>query len=164
MSDPYRVLMLCTGNICRSPTAEVVLRAKLEARGLGERVTVDSAGTSDWHVGQAPTELACRLAAARGYDLQDLRSRQVLTSDLYEVDLVLGMDRRNLASLAHIGSEVASARVSLFLAPLIEENGDGPEEVPDPYGLAESDYAYSLTLIERGADAWVERLEAWLAP
>ena len=97
-----RVLMVCLGNICRSPTAEGVLRAKLEAAGLGARVQVDSAGTGGWHVGDPPDGRAQKHAAKRGYDLSRLRGRKVAEADFIEFDFLLAMDEANLADLERL--------------------------------------------------------------
>lgn len=94
-----RVLFVCLGNICRSPTAEGVLRGKLEQAGLADRVEVDSAGTAGWHIGKAPDPRTCQAAAKRGYDLSALRARQVSAEDFQRFDLVLAMDHSNLRDL-----------------------------------------------------------------
>jgi protein-tyrosine phosphatase len=95
----YTVLMICTGNICRSPTAEGVFRALVRKAGLDHRIHVDSAGTHDYHVGSPPDERSCRHAALRGYDLSDLRARQVHARDFERFDLILAMDWQNLMLL-----------------------------------------------------------------
>ena len=95
----FSVLMVCTGNICRSPTAEIVLRRQLQQAGLADRVKVASAGTHDYHVGSPPDERSCHHAALRGYDLSRLRARQVGPLDFERFDLILAMDRENLALL-----------------------------------------------------------------
>ena len=99
MARRYSVLMVCTGNICRSPTAEGVLRHKVRAAGLADRVHIDSAGTHDFHVGSPPDERSCHHASLRGYDLSDQRARQVSAADFERFDLILAMDWNNLALL-----------------------------------------------------------------
>ncbi|WP_225721647.1 low molecular weight protein-tyrosine-phosphatase [Candidatus Vallotiella sp. (ex Adelges kitamiensis)] len=93
------LLFVCLGNICRSPTAEAVMRAKVHAAGLTKRIYLDSAGTGDWYVGAAPDPRACRAAISRGYTLDALRVRQVRASDFLRFDLLLPMDYDNDAEL-----------------------------------------------------------------
>lgn len=93
------VLFVCTGNICRSPTAEGVFLSLVRQAGLGDRVHVDSAGTHDYHVGEPPDERSCRHAQLRGYDLTPLRARQVDALDFARFDLILGMDWDHMALL-----------------------------------------------------------------
>jgi low molecular weight protein-tyrosine phosphatase len=95
----YSVLMVCMGNICRSPTAEGVLRHLVREAGLEEAIHIDSAGTLDYHVGSPPDERSCAHARRRGYDLSRLRARQVEALDFERFDLILAMDRRNLEEL-----------------------------------------------------------------
>src|SRR5690242_293212 len=97
--QPLKVLFVCLGNICRSPTAEGVFRQQLQEAGLERDVLVDSAGTGDYHVGEPPDERACEAAARRGYDLTPLRARQVKRDDFVKFDYVLAMDMDNLRSL-----------------------------------------------------------------
>lgn len=121
-----RVLFVCLGNICRSPTAEGILRGL-----MGDaNVEVDSAGTSNWHVGGPPDTRAQATALQRGYDLSGLRARQVTAQDFHDFDLILAMDRENLADLAALRPPNARARLELFLdyAP-----GQPLRDVPDPY-------------------------------
>ena len=103
------VLIVCTGNICRSPTAEGVLRHKLAEQGLHERVRVDSAGLGDGHVGDPPERRAVARAGLRGYDLSALRARQFTTRDYYDFDLILGMDRGHMAALTRKMRRTASS-------------------------------------------------------
>jgi protein-tyrosine phosphatase len=118
-----RVLMVCLGNICRSPTAEAVLRERLCRHGLQGQVEVDSAGTGAWHVGCAPDARSQRHARHRGYDLSRLRARQVVEADFHRFDLVLAMDEDNLADLERLKPGGGTAELRLFAA----------NEVPDPY-------------------------------
>jgi protein-tyrosine phosphatase len=148
-----RVLMVCLGNICRSPTAEAVLRAKLEAAGLGERVVVDSAGTGDWHIGSPPDARSQRHAAKRGYDLSSLRGRQVAEADFHRFDLMLAMDQDNLADLRRLAPEGASRAELLLFAHV---------EVPDPYTGGEAGFERVLDLVETAGDVWVKNLAARL--
>ena len=139
-----RILIVCTGNICRSPTAEALLRHHLEQAGLGDRVLVDSAGTEDWNVGSVPSALAIELAAARGYDLSGLRARQISKRDFQTFDLILGLDQGHIERLNRSRPDDCAAQIML----LMECGGVEPLEVPDPYFGGKEDYAYSLDLIE----------------
>ena len=107
--------MVCMGNICRSPTAEGVLRAQLERAGLGRAVLVDSAGTIGSHAGEAPDARAIRHAAARGYDLSALRARAVQAADFERFDWLLAMDENNLDWLRKRAPAAAAERCALFL-------------------------------------------------
>jgi protein-tyrosine phosphatase len=143
LPQPSHILCVCLGNICRSPTAEVVLRAALPA------LEVDSAGTGGWHIGKPPYGPMQAAARARGYDLSPLRARQVSRADFDTFDLILAMDRDTLADLRAMAPE-GGARLALFLDPL------GGGDVPDPYYTRDFDGA--LRLIEQAAKAWAARL------
>ena len=115
--EPYRVCLVCLGNICRSPMAETVLRAELDAAGLGGAVIVDSAGTGDWHVGGAIDQGALAALASRGFDgsgPQTHRARQFQPSWLARRDLILAMDARNLADLRRMAKGRGDDRIRLF--------------------------------------------------
>jgi protein-tyrosine phosphatase len=148
-----RVLFVCLGNICRSPMAEGVLRVK--AQGAGLALDVASAGTGDWHVGEAPDLQAQEAAAARGYDISALRGRQVTRTDFSRFDYLLAMDRKNLAHLQRLTPTSFNGTLRLFLdyAP------DAPlREVPDPYFGGEDGFAPVLDLIEEAADGLIRHL------
>jgi protein-tyrosine phosphatase len=147
------VLMVCLGNICRSPTAEAVLRAKLEAAGLAHRVSVDSAGTGDWHIGNPPDPRSQRHAAKRGYDLSALRGRQVAEADFHRFDLILAMDENNLADLQRLAPD-GGHRAELRLFAHVE--------VPDPYTGGAEGFERVLDLVETTSDIWVKNLAARL--
>jgi protein-tyrosine phosphatase len=143
------VLMVCTGNICRSPSAEAVLRHHVAAAGLADRITVDSAGTQDYHRGEPPSRLAVDCAEARGYDLSPLRARQVQSEDLLRFDLILAMDRGHLGRLAGMGPDGRSGKIRLFMDFAPDDiRADAAGEVPDPYDGDRQDYEHSLDLIE----------------
>jgi len=143
-----RILFVCLGNICRSPTAEAVVRALAarEAPELG--LEVDSAGTAGYHVGEPPDPRMRAAAARRGYDLEALRARIVEPGDFERFDLILAMDRENLAVLHRRVPEQARERVRLFLefSPQRE-----PEEVPDPYYGGPNGFEEVLDLVEATA-------------
>jgi len=151
----FRVLLVCMGNICRSPTAEAVLRQYIRNNRLGDRVEVDSAGTHGYHVGEAPDARTQRAAMARGYDMSQLRARKVARQDLDYFDLILAMDRINLDNLQRMATPEQLGKIALFMdyARNFED-----EEVPDPYyGLG---YGFDLVLdmVEDAAQGVVESL------
>ena len=139
-----RVLFVCLGNICRSPTAEGVLRHQLQIAGLAERVHVASAGTGDWHVGKAPDSRTCKAALARGYDLSAQRAQQVKAAHFAEYDLILAMDESNLGHLRTLRPHTAKGELDLFL----RRYGAALDEVPDPYYGGADGFEQVLDLIE----------------
>jgi protein-tyrosine phosphatase len=145
------VLLVCMGNICRSPTAEAVLRSKLEQAGLASRVRVDSAGTHAYHVGEPPDRRARAVAASRGYDAERLRARQLEEGDR-SFDLILAMDRANLRLARRVVGDDHPG-LGLFL-----DDERGAREVPDPYGATPDAFERVLDLIEGGAAAWVDTI------
>jgi len=150
-----RVLFVCLGNICRSPTAEGVLRALLEREGRGLSVRVDSAGTGDWHVGEPPDHRTRAVARSRGFDLEALRARQVCAQDFELFDLILAMDRQNLAVLEQLRPDGSRAQLALFLEHALPESE--LREVPDPYEGQTRDFEQVLELIVTGSRALIER-------
>lgn len=140
-----RILCVCLGNICRSPSAQAVLQSLLP----GARI--DSAGTGGWHAGDPPYPPAIRAAAARGYDLSAQRARQVTGEDFDRFDLILAMDRRNLADLQAMAPSGSHATLALFM----EHAKTGPRDVPDPYYTR--DFEAALDIIETGARAWADQ-------
>jgi len=153
-----RVLFVCLGNICRSPTAEGVLRQKLREAGLEGRIQVDSAGTGDWHVGKAPDSRTRQAALRRGYDLSALRARQVVAADFQRFDLVLAMDQNNLAHLQRLQPQGESAELDLFL----RRYQLTLDEVPDPYYGGEEGFEQVLDLLEQACDALLIELRGRL--
>jgi protein-tyrosine phosphatase len=151
-----RVLFVCLGNICRSPTAEGVFRhlAKTEAPQL--EVEVDSAGTADYHIGAAPDLRSQRAALHRGIDISGLRGRQVKADDFARFDLILAMDQENLGELQALQPRNARAQLKLFMdyAP-----GQGTE-VPDPYYGDAAAFEKVLDLTEAAARGLLAALQA----
>ncbi len=145
---PVRVLFVCTGNICRSPTAEGVFRGLVAAENLHRHVLVDSAGTHDYHVGEEPDRRSVQAAAKRGYDLTGLRARQIASSDFAQFDYVLAMDRGHHSILGTMAPPEHRPRVSMFLDFSPNYNG---HEVPDPYFGGGQGFELVLDLIEDGA-------------
>ncbi|MFO1317180.1 MAG: low molecular weight protein-tyrosine-phosphatase [Burkholderiales bacterium] len=150
-----RVLFVCMGNICRSPTAEAVFRAAAARAGLGRRVEIDSAGTIEWHAGNPPDYRAIAHAARRGYDLTPLRARQVTAADFGRFHWILAMDRANLTHLEALRPAGFGGHLGLFLdlAPQL-----GVREVPDPYDEGPEAFEHMLDLIERASEAFTARL------
>lgn len=143
-----RVLFVCLGNICRSPTAEAVFREFLRREAPGLAVEVDSAGTHAYHAGSAPDERAIAAAARRGFDLAPLRARVVTTADFERFDLVLAMDEQNYHQLRRMAPEPQRDRVRLFLdfAPQLQRR-----DVPDPYYGGATGFEEVLDLVEEAA-------------
>ena len=154
-----KVLFVCMGNICRSPTAEGVLRHFLQKKKLDGRVEVDSAGTHGYHVGEAPDQRTQRAAASRGYDLSDMRARKVAPQDLDYFDLILAMDNNNLEVLKRICPPEKYDRLGLFMS--YSKNFDD-DEVPDPYYGLGHGFDLVLDMVEDAANGLIETLEARL--
>lgn len=152
----FRVLMVCMGNICRSPTAEGVVRQYIKNNRLGDVVEVDSAGTHGYHVGEAPDSRTQRAASARGYNLSQLRARKVARQDLDYFDLILAMDKSNLDNLRRMAPPEAQERIRLFMD--YAKNFDD-DEVPDPYYGLGHGFDLVLDMIEDGAQGLVEDLK-----
>jgi protein-tyrosine phosphatase len=152
---PYRVCLVCLGNICRSPMAETVLRAELAAAGLDGAVVLDSAGTGDWHVGDAMDPGARAALASRGHDGSAHRARQFQPSWLPRRDLILAMDARNLADLRRMARGQDAYRIRLF-----SEVGGLAEvrDIPDPWGGGTDEFGHVLDLLGAAAPVIVARL------
>ncbi|GHE22564.1 low molecular weight protein-tyrosine-phosphatase [Halomonas urumqiensis] len=153
-----RVLFVCLGNICRSPTAEGVFRRLLDEHGLASRVAVDSCGIGPWHVGKSPDPRACEAAARRGVDLSGLRARQLADEDFVVFDYVLAMDHDNLATIRERLPHDCQAHVGLFLAFAGQQN----REVPDPYFGGEDGFDEVFDLIEAASRGLLVDIQARL--
>lgn len=140
---PKHILFVCLGNICRSPAAEGVLKHQLQQRGLGDKVRVDSAGTSGYHINELPDKRMRTAAAARGIEL-DSRSRMVTEHDLIDFDLIIAMDRANYRELMKLGP--GAAKKVRMLSDYLDENW--PREVPDPYFGGDEGFEQVLDMLE----------------
>ena len=147
-TPPVRVLMVCLGNICRSPTAEAMLRQQVHAAGLDGRVEVDSAGTADYHVDSPPDRRAVAHGERRGLALKHLRGRQVSPADFARFDYILAMDDDNLADLRRIRPAGSTAQLGLLMA---WAPAAGAREVPDPYAGGAEDFERVLDLTAAAA-------------
>ncbi|MEQ9811710.1 MAG: low molecular weight protein-tyrosine-phosphatase [Azospirillaceae bacterium] len=153
-----RVLFVCSGNICRSPTAEGVFRALATDEGWPAAVLADSAGTNDYHIGDPPDPRAIAHAAGRGIDIAALRARQVAPEDFGRFDLIVAMDRghaRQLEALRRRHAGPHTAEIVLLLDFVEDKEG---RDVPDPYYGGEREFARALDLIERGVAGLVAHL------
>lgn len=153
-NSTQRVLFVCLGNICRSPTGEGVLRALLAEHGLDGRIEVESAGTSAYHVGEPADARMQQAAGRRGYELTS-RARQAVQDDFHRFDLIVAMDRTNrddLAALAPAGARAELRLFSDFLPP------GSPADVPDPYYGGPEGFDRVLDLVEEGAEGIIEHL------
>lgn len=145
---PCKVLFVCTGNICRSPTAEGVFKAMAEMQRLSDAVIADSAGTHDYHVGQPPDRRAIAAAARRGYDISQLRARLFSRRDFESFDYLLAMDREHLVQLRRWAPGAHAAKPRLFLDFSRLDPGG---EVPDPYYGGPQGFERVLDLVEDAA-------------
>jgi protein-tyrosine phosphatase len=152
-----RLLFVCLGNICRSPAAEGVLRA-IAARELPElALTIDSAGTAGYHLGEPPDRRMREAASRRGYDISRLRARVVEPADFERFDLILAMDRQNLSALERRAPGHARPRIRLFLQYAPET---GVTEVPDPYYGGGNGFEHVLDLLEAASHGLCAALRA----
>lgn len=159
-ASPYRIAVVCLGNICRSPMAHVVLEEKLAQAGLADRVEVVSAGTGGWHVDGPMDRRAAAALAAAGYDGSRHRASQFAPHWHDESDLVLAMDASNHADLSDIG-EAEPGRLRMF-RDFDPRAGDADRDVPDPYYGGDDGFTDVLTTVERTSDALVAALERHL--
>ncbi|OQX39362.1 MAG: phosphotyrosine protein phosphatase [Oceanospirillales bacterium LUC14_002_19_P2] len=150
-----RILFVCLGNICRSPTAQVVFERVVEQAGLSDQITVDSAGTSACHAGETPDKRAIDAASHRGYRMSHIRSRQVRAEDFDRFDLVLAMDKANLQALLSCCPASSQYKVRLFL----DYEGSVQAEVPDPYYGGKDGFETVLDLIEEASQALLSSLK-----
>ncbi len=163
---PYRICLVCMGNICRSPMAEVVLRDRLAAAGLADRVEVDSAGTGGWHVGDAADARALATLRGAGYDGSAHRARQFAAEWLASRDLVLALDTDNLAVLRRLAAEAGAPRAVTARLHLLREwdpQAGGDLSVPDPYYGGDAGFREVLAVVERSVDGLVRDLAGRLA-
>jgi protein-tyrosine phosphatase len=151
-----KVLFVCTGNICRSPTAEGVFRHVVATAGLADRIACESAGTHDYHVGEAPDPRTQRAAAGRGYSLCELRARQVSHRDFEAFEYVLAMDETHLRLLERLCPPQHAHKLKLFM-----EFGPNPKvrEVPDPYYGGAEGFEHVLDLVEQAARGLLDHLK-----
>jgi low molecular weight protein-tyrosine phosphatase len=148
-----RIMFVCTGNICRSPTAEGVFRKLVAEAGLADRVTIASAGTQGYHEGEPPDERSQAAALNRAVDISAQRARKVRRADFQDFDLILAMDRSHYRALRGMAPPSAAERVRLFLdyAPDL-----GLKDVPDPYYGGPDGFEDVLDMIETAAEALLE--------
>lgn len=151
-----RILFVCLGNICRSPTAEAVFTQQLRETELATEITVDSCGTGAWHVGHSPDQRTIEAAAKRGYDLTELRARKLVAEDFKRFDYILAMDTRNLADILKKAPSDFPGKIQLFLDYAPESN---VIEVPDPYYGGDQGFERVLDLVEYASQGLLKALK-----
>ena len=149
-----KILLVCLGNICRSPTAHGVLEAKLKQQGT-HNITVDSCGTGAWHVGSPPDGRSIQAAHRQGYPLEHLRARQLCAEDFETFDYILAMDARNLADVIKMAPRDYTGVIALFLD---FTKGIDRTEVPDPYYGEDDGFQRVIELVEQASDGLIEHL------
>lgn len=154
----YSVLVVCMGNICRSPTGEAVLRAKAEAKGLDD-LHIDSAGTIGYHKGNPPDPRSKKAGEARGYSFKGIKSRKLVEKDFETFDLLLAADHANLADMLEMAPAEHKHKVKLFL----EFGHSGHSEVPDPYYGGNKGFEVVLDLIEEASEQILLQIEKEMA-
>jgi protein-tyrosine phosphatase len=157
---PFRVLFVCLGNICRSPTAEGTMRALVREAGMEQQIELDSAGTGSWHVGGAPDERATAAAAARGIALEGA-ARQVSAADFDDFNLMIAMDSANLGDLRELaGDDEQRAKVRLLREFEPDGDGSGDLDVPDPYYGPGDGFERVLDMVEASCRGLLAQIEA----
>ncbi len=156
MSDKFSVLFVCMGNICRSPTAHGVFRHKVNLLGLQGKITVDSAGTLDYHAGDPPDQRAQQHAQRRGYDLSDLRARQIKPIDFNTFDLIAVMDWDNLSNVQDMCPPESKAKVHRLTEFCTRHQAD---VVPDPYYGGANGFDHVLDLVEDACDGLMVHIQ-----
>lgn len=156
--SPYAIALVCLGNICRSPTAEVVLTTKLDGIGLGDKVLVSSAGTGDWHVGERMDHRAATTLAAHGYDPTHHRAKTFDSAWFDHYDVVLVMDSSNFRDVGALAQDDAQRKRTLLFRNF-DPDAAGELDLPDPWYGGEDGFEEVLSVVERTADALVAELE-----
>lgn len=151
------VLFVCLGNICRSPTAHGVFAKLVEQGGYGDLIQVDSAGTGDWHLDHAPDQRTTQVAAAKGYDLSELRARLVTSADFSEFDYIMAMDNANLKDLRAMQPDTYTGHLGLFLD--FSEQSE-VQEVPDPYYGGEDGFELVFGLVEDASKGLLRHIQS----
>lgn len=160
MAHDTRIVFICMGNICRSPTAEGVFRHKVRAAGLSEHITIDSAGTHDYHPGAPPDPRSQRYAGRRGYDLSGLRARALSDADIMQFDWLVVMDDANYAAVLRrtpTEHQHKLRRLAEFCSVHVTR------DVPDPYYGDAADFERVLDLVEDGCDGLLEHIRRGIA-
>lgn len=150
------VLFVCLGNICRSPTAHGLFEYTVKTAGLSDKIFVDSAGTGGWHIGEPPDVRAQATAKQRGYDIGNLKARQINIIDYQRFDYILGMDEQNMMNLRQLKPSDYQGVLGLFLE--VAGIGQGLE-VPDPYYGGDAHFKEVIDMIERGCHNFLERIK-----
>ena len=159
---PVKLLFVCLGNICRSPTAEGVMRALVADAGLEEAIHIDSAGTGSWHVGSAPDERATDAARARGLVLEGT-ARQVQPADFVDFDLLVAMDRENARELRAM-AEDEDQRAKVRLLREFDPRSPPDVDVPDPYYGGAGGFDAVLDLVQAACEGLLEQIRAGRVP
>ncbi len=154
----FRIGVVCLGNICRSPMAEVVLRARLEAAGIADEVEVVSAGTGGWHAGEGMDSRAAQILTGQGYDASQHIAKQFGIDWYAENDLLLAMDESNYADMADLAPTVADLDKLKMFRDFDPKAEEGHRDVPDPWYGGEAGFRQVLTMVERTADNLITRL------
>jgi protein-tyrosine phosphatase len=150
-----KILFVCMGNICRSPTAEGVFRHQVTEAGLIDNFIIDSAGTHNYHIGSPPDRRAQQAALNRGYDMGSLRGRQVGAMDFHEFDYILAMDKGNLANLSQFCSSQEQHKLKLFME---FSRAFSEREVPDPYYGGNQGFENVLDMVEDAASGLLQEI------
>ena len=153
-----KVLFVCMGNICRSPTAHGVMQHKVAERGLTQRIEIDSSGTHAYHVGEKSDARSRALATKKGIDMEYIRARKISINDYDEFDYILAMDAENLELIEYYAPENYSARISLFLHYANQAGLTDEEVVPDPYYGGDAGFEHVFELVDLGCDALIEHV------
>ena len=153
-----KVLFVCMGNICRSPTAHAVMQHKLNERDLHHLIEVDSAGTHAYHVGEKSDSRSRQKAASKGVDMEYIRARKIAITDHDDFDYILAMDSDNLELIEYYAPSDAKARVALFLSFANSEGLANDTVVPDPYYGGDAGFEHVFSLVDKGCDALINHI------
>ncbi|HVZ29989.1 MAG TPA: low molecular weight protein-tyrosine-phosphatase [Asticcacaulis sp.] len=148
------ILFVCLGNICRSPLAEGIFRHQAETMGVADQFEIDSAGCGGWHAGAAPDRRSIAVAARHGVAIEDQQARKIDASDFNRFDLVLGLDRDNVAHLRQMRPHNSRAKIGLYLEEALGQS----KSVPDPYYGGDADFEAVFALCERASQGLLKRL------